>query len=1561
MKAKRVIRIGIVFFALVLALMVFAATAYAEDKNENASGTIGSCKWSYEAYSGTLRISADGDGIMPDFNYYTAKKVGDHVSDVPWINLKRFIKRIDIGTGVKNIGRGAFYVGGATSFQSGPIKVYLPEGIEIGEEAFHRTEISSINIEKVKKFGKSSFEQATLPKTIQIKAEDIGVQAFQNLNGTEVLIIYGSGNAKIGSSAFCGCKNLKHVYFGQNIKSIGQEAFADSLKSSYYYYAVEIPKTVTSIGDKAFDDEGLIILTTEGSAADTYAQQNGIEVKYDCSFYTNYRDADWIYDWNTKKLTLNCSTDYVFQTGSSEDIYNIKTPDENDEYWQEFVNEMGDAVYSVVISDRIDPRGGFKEITGGFKLFPNLMYVTIVDEAKTINIIGEGAFSGLKRLYKVTLNEGMERIGSEAFADCTALNEVNLNKNLNYIGEEAFRKCAFKSLDIGNEKFSKHAGIETYEDVLGDPIEIDPGIFKGCEYLQEVRLGARFSGFGCNMFEDCIRLNKVEYTDENADVDDFAFKNCSALMEFPIRRTLSHVGEQAFVGTGVNEILIPESITDIGDMAFCYEDLGNAIRLREDAKLYVISGSAGQAYAESNGIDHEVNVGGALGEIDWRYNETTGALFISGNGEMPVFTAQNIAPWTHYSKNMTSVEIGGSITTVSNKSFLAEAGEFINLKNVVIGEAVTKIGTRAFYNCPLKTITIPNPETTISTKALGYLVDKYGNESINSELIIFCKEGSKAEAYAIENGLHYENSLGGGKTGDCTFTFNPKTGRLTISGNGAMEDYTHSDYTPWVDFEDDIKCIVVEPGVTSVGTHAFEGLMNLEKVILHEGLKTLGTFAFAYDTKLEKLYVPPGVTNIGLRAFDHDITILIPETDNEAIVQYCFDYKVNRYYAIEGIVGDCFYELNTAIYSLTVSGKGSFECETYPWDKYKDQIKSVRVEYGITSVAPRAFAGMTNLTDVYLNDYTVRTIGYGAFRGDFSLTSFTLPEDVTVIEDRAFEECTGLESFNQQRWALTKIGRYAFRGCKNLREFDFLRYLEEVGDYAFADSGLESITIPPSLYNIGSRAFAGAKIKEVEIPKTVTDIGEKAFGYVNDSTKVEGFTITAFENSAGGRYAIEEGFNWIDPTCGHISDDSGTQYGDVRWKFKESDGSLTISGEGMIPDYEEGQAPWYIHRDNIKSIVIEDGITYVGTYAFYDLWKVKEISIPETVEQIMDFAFYGTMPNEINIPEGVRYIGVEAFNMTYANSITLPEGLEEIDSGAFLNSRETSIIMPSTLHTIGDHAIGFDRIFGPTAWEPRYSEDPDYVYYIVYGQEGSVAQQYVEEYSKTYDHLRFEAFKPGDPEYINPHIMTYVAEKAPTKTAYGIKAHYECSHCDLWFLDDEGYNLVDAEYLRIAKIPYLNYSKKSLKAGVKVTLKGVNCTVKSWKSSAAAVAKVSSSGVVTALKKGTATITATLKTGKTLKCKITVTTNPTITVGGKKFKASTTYKVKKGKYLTVKITGRAASAANVYSTSNKTVAKVTTTSKKTSTVKIKGLKVGKANVTIKVNGVAFKIKVKVIK
>ena len=221
------------------------------------------------------------------------------------------------------------------------------------------------------------------------------------------------------------------------------------------------------------------------------------------------------------------------------------------------------------------------------------------------------------------------------------------------------------------------------------------------------------------------------------------------------------------------------------------------------------------------------------------------------------------------------------------------------------------------------------------------------------------------------------------------------------------------------------------------------------------------------------------------------------------------------------------------------------------------------------------------------------------------------------------------------------------------------------------------------------------------------------------------------------------------------------------------------------------------------------------------------------------------------------------------------------------------------------------------------------------------------------------------------HDLVFIPEEAAPAGGTGTEGHYKCVHCDHLFADAYATTEVTkadleslgdpGEYIgpdEPAVQPKLNVTKKTLKAGKTVTLKVTDGTAVSWKSSKAAVASVSTKGVVTAKKKGSATITVLLKDGSKLTCKITVSTSPTLKVGKKAFKAKTTYTVKKGKTLNITITGKASSIKNVYSSSKKKIAKVI--SKNTATkIKIKGLKKGKATVTVKVNGVAFKIKVKV--
>ena len=148
--------------------------------------------------------------------------------------------------------------------------------------------------------------------------------------------------------------------------------------------------------------------------------------------------------------------------------------------------------------------------------------------------------------------------------------------------------------------------------------------------------------------------------------------------------------------------------------------------------------------------------------------------------------------------------------------------------------------------------------------------------------------------------------------------------------------------------------------------------------------------------------------------------------------------------------------------------------------------------------------------------------------------------------------------------------------------------------------------------------------------------------------------------------------------------------------------------------------------------------------------------------------------------------------------------------------------------------------------------------------------------------------------------------------------------------------------------PALSLNSVSLKAGNTKTVKVVNGSAKSWSSSKTSTVSVKN-GKLTALKKGSAEITAVLEDGEKLSCKVKVTTSPKLS------KKSITVKAKKTK--SVKLIGKAASVNNKYK--NTKYAKITS-KKSAKTIKIKGVKKGKTTLKITVNGVKLTLKVKVV-
>lgn len=127
----------------------------------------------------------------------------------------------------------------------------------------------------------------------------------------------------------------------------------------------------------------------------------------------------------------------------------------------------------------------------------------------------------------------------------------------------------------------------------------------------------------------------------------------------------------------------------------------------------------------------------------------------------------------------------------------------------------------------------------------------------------------------------------------------------------------------------------------------------------------------------------------------------------------------------------------------------------------------------------------------------------------------------------------------------------------------------------------------------------------------------------------------------------------------------------VKWAFDDESGTLTISGSGRIKDYSyPNTTPWYGHIKNIKSVIIESGVTYIGYNVFPNCTSLESITIPEGVTSIGYSAFENcTSLKSVTIPKGVNSILDEAFqNCTSLELVAIPESVNYFGGKVFYNT-----------------------------------------------------------------------------------------------------------------------------------------------------------------------------------------------------------------------------------------------------------------------------------------------------
>ena len=123
----------------------------------------------------------------------------------------------------------------------------------------------------------------------------------------------------------------------------------------------------------------------------------------------------------------------------------------------------------------------------------------------------------------------------------------------------------------------------------------------------------------------------------------------------------------------------------------------------------------------------------------------------------------------------------------------------------------------------------------------------------------------------------------------------------------------------------------------------------------------------------------------------------------------------------------------------------------------------------------------------------------------------------------------------------------------------------------------------------------------------------------------------------------------------------------VTWSY--ADGTLTISGQGKMHDYKVdvgAKGPWAAYMDDIEKVVIEEGVTYIGEYAFFQYCSLRDVELPQSLKGIGEAAFGLCMRlTHIDLPDGLENIGWYAFEYTPLTKVIVPGTVKQISEFSF--------------------------------------------------------------------------------------------------------------------------------------------------------------------------------------------------------------------------------------------------------------------------------------------------------
>jgi hypothetical protein len=733
----------------------------------------------------------------------------------------------------------------------------------------------------------------------------------------------------------------------------------------------------------------------------------------------------------------------------------------------------------------------------------------------TVRTIGIGAFTQrsaeghppVGSLTTIVIPEGVRLIRDRAFARSGVGPVVVIPSTVTTIGGQAFAGVTGATefiVDAENPNFSSENG------VLFNHAKTTLIAYPAAASATNYTVPASVTAISTAAFDAVAALSHLVLPSSMTTIGMGTFNNFIGLKTIDMS-SVTTLNAQAFMNSGLTEVVIPNAVTTLPDAD-------------------VFSGTPLTSVTLSN----------ALTRIG---NNTFLNCTELKSIEFPA-TLTAIGSSAFRGSGLDEVEIPAGVTHLNQLVFADMA-----LTSLEIPSTVTQIDHQAFARNPITEITVHWPTPLASgTANAANTIRTNAFEGIDiGRVILNVPEGSEA-AYKAHTfwGQFIFSEPQEGEDGAITWTCFDN-GRLLISGEGAMKDYTAAAPAPWNVCKSTTRIIIIDTTITSIGAFAFYGFEAATAVTIPNSVKTIGNNAFA-GSGLMAVTIPSSVETIGNYAFAdcedlgavtvqrakpvtinanvfdgldlEDITLNVPATGG-AIADYFFapvwgDFNITGVIAGEKIATTTINWLVREGGTLVVSGEGAMPNyathatgSTAPWvELYRDTINSIVVGEGITSIGTFTFAQAWNtparlrVTSISLPS-TLTLIDSSAFQNNLGLTAINIPEGVTRIAFNAFDQVVASVTPGLTRITLPStlkvIEEGAFRLANNTPHGVASLVIPEgvttIGNFAFRNHlALRNLTLPTTLEQFGMSAFMGcAALVMVEVSWLEPPVAPRSF------------------------------------------------------------------------------------------------------------------------------------------------------------------------------------------------------------------------------------------------------------------------------------------------------------------------------------------------------------------------------------------------------------------------------------------------------------------------------------